>query len=126
MQHEHHSLEWWLPRGECGPWEPWLFWTYMFCNIAIFVCYMAIPLELFVIARARGLRVPFSATQVVGWSGFIFFCGLNHFAENVGAFVWPNYYVFTAIHGLTAAFSAYTVVTFPLAASKLVAGGSRG
>ena len=108
----------WMTRGQCGPWPLWLIALYISANGAIFLAYALLPLGLIAASR-KGFHIG-TKTQTVLWSLFILFCGVGHLVENVGAFVAPNYYVFTAWHIVTALLSLYTAFTFPVATKALI------
>ena len=108
----------WMTRGQCGPWPLWLAALYIVANLGIFIAYFLLPIGLVAI-RKHGFVIG-TSQQTVLWALFILFCGIGHLIENVGAFVAPNYYVFTAWHLITACLSLYTAVTFPIAAKKII------
>ena len=114
-----HSLIEFLPRGKCGPWEPYLMVIYLLANFLIFAAYLSIPIQLLILKKSGfliGTRM-----QTIFWASFILFCGLGHLFENVGSFWFPNYHFFTLWHCLTAAISVFTAITFPKAIVVLLA-----
>lgn len=115
-----------MPRGQCGDWEPWVRSLYVSSNLLIFAAYLTIPIILTValFSRLRSLdpltkREHFRARVV--YSAFILFCGVGHF-EGVVSFAWPNYHLFAFWDLATAVVSWVAVVeTFRLRA-KIITG----
>ena len=104
----------WMTRNQCGPWPFWLVAVYISANLGIFAAYVMLPVGLASGRKKSGFVIG-TPEQTVLWAMFILSCGLGHIIENVGAFLVPNYYFFTAWHLSTAALSLYTAYTFPRA-----------
>lgn len=112
-----------LPRGECGIWEPgWAEAAEAF-NYGTAFCFMLIPIMmLYVIYRIRGsdelaglanLHIKSLFTLALLFSLFTGFCGLHHYYEAL-AFSVPKYHKQTVIDGFMFVFSAATAVLFPI------------
>ena len=107
-------MDWFVPRGQCGPWPDWLKTLYISSQLMIFMAYMAIPLGLYVGLRWREVKqLDRNARAVYAFVTFILLCGFGHLLDGVLSFSWPNYYVFTAWHAMTAIASWYAALMVP-------------
>lgn len=108
-----------VPRYECGDWSPWLIANYVVANAGIAIAYILLPLNLLRLLRMQGWHAE-NSRQLLLWASFILLCGLGHALDNIGAFMWPNYRVFSLWHDLTAIISLWAAFTFPWWLSQLM------
>lgn len=96
-----------MPHGMCLLWQPWLVVLWAGSDLLIFLAYMAIPLSLLRVIRARtdmkhrGL--------VMLFVGFIMLCGLTHLLGVVTLW-WPIYPYVGVVKLVTGLVSAVTAV----------------
>ena len=75
---EHHIADYgeYMPHGMCLLWQPWLVLLWAGSNLLIFLSYTAIPVALFMVARARS-EMPQPALVAL-FASFILLCGITH------------------------------------------------
>ena len=95
-----------VPRWQGGNWPAWLGWLHVVAGLAIFACYVAIPIVLAgLLLRRRDLPFP----RVFGlFAAFIFTCGTVHAIEAL-VFWQPVYVVSGVVKGMTALVSIAAV-----------------
>lgn len=94
-------------RWNCGSWSPWLGWTHIVSDAAIFAAYLAIPVVLLYFARRRkDLPYPWIVWM---FAAFILSCGTGHLIESI-IFYEPIYRFAGLWKLLTAAVSWITVI----------------
>ena len=100
-----------MPRAQCGvSWTPGLTLVHEISDIAIFMCYVLIPLGIVALYRrvATGGDVRNKRLGIVLFFGFILTCGATHLMDRL-MFQWPMYRLSGAVLLLCAAFSISTV-----------------
>lgn len=97
-----------MPRGQCGAWEPAYAWLYVISNVLISAAYVAI-FVLLAIAYFQGKRSsePLNITRRqlftmrLVYGSFILFCGIGHL-EGALSFFRPQYHLYAVWHAITA------------------------
>jgi len=108
-----------MPRGTCGSWTAGEMTAYMVANGTIALSYFAISLILAILIVVG--RQPFPRRwESIGFTTFIFSCGLGHAIGDVAVFWYPNYHLFIVIDSCTAALSVGVAVTLPFAIKEIV------
>ncbi len=98
------------PHAVCLLGNTWIITQLVAANLAIFVCYMALPISLIALARVVG-RITSISIALTVYAVFIIGCGFTHLAEAIGLFA-PDYYVQVALDDVTAIASIFTVLIF--------------
>lgn len=119
-----------VPRSDCGEWSPAWEFMYKQGQLHIWVCYMLIPLILYIakceaadtlVEKLKEATLGDIVAQRVVYSLFIGLCGIGHFLDGYLAFHWPAYKFFAVWHATTAAASwAAVFITFKYRARLVV------
>lgn len=99
----------WMPRWNCGQWEPWEGWLYITSDLLIALAYFAIPALILLLIKQKKSELPFLK---IFWLFFlfIFLCGATHFIDAV--IFWKPVYQFSAfVRFATALVSWATVIS---------------
>ncbi len=107
-----------MPHGMCLLWQPWLLVLWAGSDALIFLSYMAIPIALFSVIRARG-DIPHVRLLVL-FSSFILLCGLTHLLGIVTLWV-PIYPTVGIVKLLTGLVSMTTAIVLFRLVPTLVA-----
>jgi len=88
-----------MPHGACWGWEPWVVWTNVLADSAIFICYLVIGGTLLRVSAHR--RDVVSNLVLVLFGAFIVSCGCTHAME-----VYNTWHGLFRLSGLTKAVTA--------------------
>jgi two-component system NtrC family sensor kinase len=109
-----------MPHGHCILWNPFLLWSMVFGNTAIFGSYMWISYKLYRLNKKAGALFAGNDFNVLWWfAAFIVACGFTHFMDVVT--MWEAWwYASVAITYICAFASLKTAFALPsLIASKI-------
>ena len=107
-----------MPHGLCWQWEPWVVWTNVLADSAIFLCYLFIGVTLIRIAARR--RDVVANVVLVLFGAFIVSCGCTHAMEVYNT--WHGVFRLSAlIKLLTAGISAVAAIPLVRILPKLLA-----
>jgi hypothetical protein len=117
-------MSWWeniltgagfTPHGFCLFWDPDLITLEIVGNLAVALAYLAIPVQLGIVAFRGDLPVPRWVLCLFTW--FILLCSISHVLEVVTLFR-PYYWVQAVEVGLTGIVSLATAVLLPFEALR--------
>lgn len=117
-----------MPRGECGAWQPFYAWLYVISNVLIAAAYITIfflILTAYIQGRTSKLPVHVTHRQALAmrviYGSFILLCGIGHI-EGVMSFFMPQYHLYAVWHWLTAVVSWAAVFATAKLRNRLIPG----
>ena len=115
-----HFVDIWqyMPHGMCLLWQPWLVLLWAGSDVLIFLAYMAIPLALLRVVRARNDLQ--HRGLIFLFAGFILLCGLTHLLGAVTLW-WPIYPYVGLVKLATGLVSAVTAIVLMRLVPTLIA-----